>query len=79
MTQFCKDYHQNAPISLSVYVKLDDDNYLIWRKQMLSYITTFGLESFIDESTFKPYKFLPNGTINPSFINWTTLNSMLKG
>lgn len=58
----------NPYVSLSFFVKLVNDNYLIW-EQMLNYITTFGFKSFIDGIAIKPQKIIPTRIPNPSFTN----------
>lgn len=56
------------PIGLSILVKLDDDNYLIKREHMFSYIPAYDLEGFIDGSVIKPSRFFNNVTLNQSFV-----------
>lgn len=40
----------SPPINVSLPMKLDDSNYMIWRDQLLTYLTAYGLEGMIDSS-----------------------------
>lgn len=60
-------------------MKLDNDNYLIWKQQMLNYITTYGLEGLIDGNVVKLSHLFSYGSLNSSFFNWTKLTRCLLG
>lgn len=42
------------PSSVSLLVNLDDYNYLIWKNQTVSFITTYGLNDFIEGTVIAP-------------------------
>lgn len=54
------------PVSVSLSIKLNESNYLLWKEHLESYIIAYGLESLID-GTPPPSRFL-NGVLNPSFL-----------
>lgn len=53
-------------------VKLDSENYLIWKNQLLNVIVTNELNDFIDESQPYPTRFLnlQQQIINPKYLIW---------
>lgn len=64
-------FNLNPPINASLSIKLDHNNYSIWKEQMESLIIAFDLEGFIDGLMNAPLKFLDLGKIisNPRFTN----------
>lgn len=67
--------------SISVSVKLNHNNYFLWRAQMEGWILAYGLEGFIDGSHSQPSRFRDstNSISIIKFLSWARLNSMLKG
>lgn len=61
------------PHSLSLSMKLDDSNYLVWRKKIMRYIMVYRLEGFI-KGSFPALSnmFLDSirTTPNPKFDTW---------
>lgn len=63
-------------------VKLDDDNYLPWRHQVMSTIKGFRLQKYIMGERFVPPQFLSpadeeNGKLNEAFVDWEVQDSLL--
>ena len=60
-------------------IKLDDDNFLLWKNQMLNVIIAHGFEEFIDGSKPCPPRFLnvEEGEINPQYTVWQRYNVYL--
>lgn len=48
-------------------------------KKMVSYITAYRIDGFVDGSISKPTQFFDNRGLNPSYINWNRLNYVFKG
>lgn len=77
---FSMSFLSLPPMNVSFPIKLDDINYMIWRDQLLIYVTTYGLEGLIDGSFVQSMKFLASlMSVNPTFLSWSMLNSILKG
>ncbi|XP_024030420.1 uncharacterized protein LOC21412525 isoform X2 [Morus notabilis] len=53
-------------------IKLDDDNFLLWKNQMLNSIIAHGFDDFIDRFRPCPPRFLANqpGEVNPDYTVW---------
>lgn len=66
--------------SISLSVKLNEHNYLLWREQIVRYIIVFGLDNLIDPLIPIQPQFLSSTRIifNPAFIQWKHMNSILK-
>ena len=60
----------------SLTVKLDENNYLIWKNQLLRVIIANGLEDFIDGSHLCPTRFLDSQMqiVNLDFSAWHRFN-----
>uniref|UniRef100_A0A803PSI1 Retrovirus-related Pol polyprotein from transposon TNT 1-94-like beta-barrel domain-containing protein n=1 Tax=Cannabis sativa TaxID=3483 RepID=A0A803PSI1_CANSA len=68
--------------SHKVSVKLDDNNFLLWRPQVLSAIRGHRLSEYISNSVQPPPKFLTNddrlnGIVNPRFSEWEVQDQVL--
>lgn len=76
----CKISLCSSPfMTISLLVKLDDETYMILRDQLLTYVTSYGLEWFIDGSLIQPPNFLVcSMSLNSTFLNWSRLNSIVK-
>ncbi|KAJ9545242.1 hypothetical protein OSB04_024949 [Centaurea solstitialis] len=66
-----------SSLSHLVSIKLSNDNYLLWRAQMLPYLYGQKLFGFIDGSIPSPTQFLQDGTTNPEFITWFQQDQLL--
>lgn len=65
-----------------ITVKLNDDNYLVWRQQVLTTIRGYGLEGFLDGSSIAPDRFIPAGEpgllrVNPEYTAWQRQDQLL--
>lgn len=61
-----------------VLVKLTNENFLIWRAQMIPYLKGQRLLHFVDGSNFPPPPFLSNvATPNPDYLNWTQIDQSI--
>ena len=60
-------------------IKLDRDNYLLWKNQLLNVIIANGLEEFIDGTSPCPSKFLDlqRQVLNPQYSYWQRLNRFI--
>lgn len=72
------------PISFNnaISVRLDNKNFLLWRKQVLSAIRGHKLQHFVFGTRSPPKKFVePDderiGKINPEFANWEQEDQLL--
>lgn len=53
---------------------------MIWRDQILTYATAYGLEGIIDGLLQLPPRVLDASlSLNPTFLNWNRLNWIVKG
>lgn len=68
----------SPPMNIFMFVKLNKNNYMIWKDQFLTYITAYDLECIMDFSLHVPSKFIGT-SINPTFSNWSWLYSIMKG
>lgn len=52
--------------------KLNDNNFLLWKNQLLNAVLANGLHGFLDGSIPAPSKFLDDNHIqpNPDFVSW---------
>ena len=57
-------------------MKLDSDNYLMWKNQLLNVIITNSLEKFIDGTNPCPTHYLDHQMLieNPQFTQWQRTN-----
>ncbi|KAJ9550796.1 hypothetical protein OSB04_014841 [Centaurea solstitialis] len=60
-------------------VKLDSNNYLIWKNQLLNVVISQGLEGYLDGSKPQPPKFLSIDTtqVNQEYILWGRYNRLI--
>lgn len=73
-------FSSSLPISVNLTVKLDDHNHMIWKDQIMTYVTTYGLEEILDGSLTYLQKFIENSTFpNSIFLKWNRLNSSNDG
>ena len=65
----------NQPLT----IKLDKDNYLIWKNQLLNVVIANGLEGFLDNTHLCPPKFLElqQLIINPKYSLWKMYNRLI--
>ena len=66
-------------LNQSLTMKLDEDNYLIWKNQLLNVIIANGLEDFIDGSRSCPTRFLDSQMqiVNLDFATWPCFNRLI--
>ncbi|XP_062120006.1 uncharacterized protein LOC133834412 [Humulus lupulus] len=71
-----------SPVVFShkISVKLDDNNFLLWRPQVWSAIKGHDLDDYIDSAVIPPKKFLTDsdaqtGAINPLYKQWVNTRS----
>ena len=58
-------------------IKLDKDNYMLWRTQMENVIYANDIEDHVEGLTVYPSKTISNGEINPEFILWIRFDRMI--
>ena len=65
----------NQPLA----VKLDSDNYLMWKNQLLNVIIANGLENFTDGTNPYPSYYLDHQMVleNPQFTQWKRTNRLV--
>ena len=51
-------------------IKLDRNNYILWKTQMENVVFANGFEYFIDDVKHCPPKGLHSSEINPKFVQW---------
>ncbi|XP_062076348.1 uncharacterized protein LOC133781392 [Humulus lupulus] len=64
----------------SFTVKLDSENYMIWKNQILNVVMAQGLEDYLDGSISEPVRFLDpplNTSPNPLYNTWQRCNRLL--
>ncbi|KAL4340620.1 hypothetical protein GQ457_08G035800 [Hibiscus cannabinus] len=65
----------------TISVRLDDDNFLLWKQQVLLLVRGHGLEHFLDESTAVPSKTVVNSgseiALNPAYVRFQKQDSSL--
>lgn len=66
-------------LSQNLTIKLDQDNYLLWKNQLLNVIIANGFEEYIDGSHPCPSKFLDlqRQQINPEYTLWQRINRLI--
>uniref|UniRef100_A0A2N9FQA8 Retrotransposon Copia-like N-terminal domain-containing protein n=1 Tax=Fagus sylvatica TaxID=28930 RepID=A0A2N9FQA8_FAGSY len=76
--------HFLTPIQHLIIIKLNRDNYLLWKAQIVPYLKGQHLFSFIDGSLPAPPSFLPptsteitQATLNPAFATWQSQDQMI--
>lgn len=70
---------QNHPSS----IKLTENNYLVWRQQILATVRGYGLESFLTGKTAPPEEWIcEDGSseerLNPEFSAWNRQDQLLS-
>lgn len=65
-----------ASLNQPITVKLDQNNFVLWKNQLLNIIIGNGLEEYIDGSYPCPPKFIDpqNRVQNPEFTTWRRFN-----
>lgn len=58
-----KSFHSNPSTNASLSIKLDQNNYLIWKEKIKILIIVYSLEGFIDGFMNAPPRFLDMGKI----------------
>lgn len=60
-------------------VKLTDNNFLLWKNQLLNVVLANGLSGFLDGSIPAPPKFLDlnNTQSNPNYLGWERYNCFI--
>ncbi|RVW68591.1 hypothetical protein CK203_063981 [Vitis vinifera] len=58
-------------------IKLDRNNYILWKTRMENVFFTNGFEEFIGRTKPCPSKELPTGDINPEFVQWRRFDRMV--
>ena len=69
-----------AGLNHSLPVKLDPNNFLLWKMQMENVIIAHGIEGFIDRTNQCPSQFLSleeKTTLNPLYTTWIRQDKML--
>ncbi|GMJ01983.1 hypothetical protein HRI_003867500 [Hibiscus trionum] len=64
-----------------ISVKLDDDNFLLWRQQVKLMIRGLGLEHYLDEDTPVPAKMTTDSSgersVNPAYLRFIKQDNSL--
>ena len=79
--------HTQTSFTFAATVKLDQSNFLLWRKQVVTSIRGNRLERFILEPQIIPEQYLVDSTIkesgesieNPAYSNWRAQDQILLG
>lgn len=75
--------NSSTPININHFVslKLDRQNFLLWRAQFLPLLRGYELEGYVSGALPCPPKFLSstNTTINPNYITWQKQDNILLG
>jgi hypothetical protein len=76
--------HSLSPIQHVITIKLNRDNYLLWKAQIIPYVKGRNLFGFIDDTQLALPKLLPltsdagsQPTLNPEFTTWTSQDQMI--
>lgn len=69
----------SLPTTVSFSIRLNRQNYLVWKEQLESLFAIYGLQAFVEGLVPQPAKYLPgSSTLNPKFVAWTRLNGLFK-
>lgn len=66
-----------------IFIKLDRDNYLLWKSQFVPILCTNQLLKYVDGSTSYPNQFLcdkdmkPTTAVNPDYDIWIEQDSLV--
>ncbi|KAK2640538.1 hypothetical protein Ddye_028333 [Dipteronia dyeriana] len=66
-----------TPLKLELTVKLDHNNFLIWRQQVLTIIKGNRLVHFVDSSIPPPNRVDPDGSVREEFLDWEQQDQIL--
>ncbi|KAL6335516.1 hypothetical protein AAG906_030644 [Vitis piasezkii] len=58
-------------------IKLDRNNYILWKTQMENVVYANGFEEYIEGTKSCPPKELPTGDLNPDFVQWRRFDRMV--
>ncbi|KAK9159788.1 hypothetical protein Syun_006129 [Stephania yunnanensis] len=65
-------------LSQGITIKLDHDNFLLWRSIVTSFIKGIKFEEYLLGTKARPQQFLDaSGTINPDYEDWVSKDQML--
>ncbi|RVW62840.1 Retrovirus-related Pol polyprotein from transposon RE2 [Vitis vinifera] len=71
----------SSPVSLSLNhalpIKLDRNNYILWKTQMENVVYANGFEEYIDGTKPCPPQELHTGELNPDFVQWRSFDRMV--
>ncbi|RVW67423.1 Retrovirus-related Pol polyprotein from transposon RE1 [Vitis vinifera] len=71
----------SSPVSLSLNhalpIKLDRNNYILWKTQMENVVYANGFEEYIDGTKPCPPQELHTGELNPDFVQWRRFDRMV--
>ncbi|RVW80238.1 Retrovirus-related Pol polyprotein from transposon RE1 [Vitis vinifera] len=71
----------SSPVSLSLNhalpIKLDRNNYILWKTQMENVVYANGFEEYIDDTKPCPPQELHTGELNPDFVQWRRFDRMV--
>ncbi|KAL5742268.1 hypothetical protein ACOSP7_029000 [Xanthoceras sorbifolium] len=68
---------QLIPMKLTLTVKLDNKNFLLWRQQVQAVIKGNRLFPFIDPTVLPPLQFNSNGFMSEDFLDWEQQDQIL--
>ncbi|RVX10831.1 Retrovirus-related Pol polyprotein from transposon RE2 [Vitis vinifera] len=72
----------SSPVSLSLNhalpIKLDRNNYILWKTQMENVVYANGFEEYIDGTKPCPPQELHTGELNPDFVQWRRFDRMAR-
>ena len=72
----------SSPVSLqslnhALPIKLDRNNYILWKTQMENVVYANGFEEYIDDTKPCPPQELHTGKLNPAFVQWRRFDRMV--
>ncbi|KAF9612609.1 hypothetical protein IFM89_002205 [Coptis chinensis] len=71
---------QTTHIHHLISVKLDRENFLLWRTQFMPLLIGYDLEGYVDGSVSPPPRTLLNSNnVNPEFTKWRKQDQVLLG
>ncbi|EXB93775.1 hypothetical protein L484_010914 [Morus notabilis] len=75
-SQFPSSITTIPTVNPQLSIKLDDDNFLLWKNQMLNIIIAHDFDDVIDGSRPCPPRFLANqpGEVNRDYTAWQRYN-----